>query len=83
MSNILNSEDTGVDFQELSSYLDDEIIEEIWRDFDGRVDRGHIRRVATEVIGEFSGATITNFIPIFLQRITRERLRIAIQEADI
>ena len=52
----------------------DGLIEQTWRDLDGRVPRARVRQVAIEVAAEFHDATVTTFIPIFIRRRTRERL---------
>lgn len=58
----------------ISDYLDN-LIEQIWRDLGGQVPRQQIRQVAAEVTAEFHDATVTAFVPIFVRRRTRERLK--------
>ena len=60
--------------------VDDELIEEIWRDLEGRVTHEQIRSVATEIAAGFHNATVTSFIPILLQRKAREQIELMMQE---
>jgi hypothetical protein len=65
-----------------SIQVDESLIEEIWRDLEGRVTQEQIRQVAYEVAGELQHATVTAFVPIFLQRLAREKLELLINESD-
>jgi hypothetical protein len=55
-------------------YLDESLIEQLDNELRGRVTREQIRRVVTEIASEFRTATVTAFVPIFIQRLARERL---------
>jgi hypothetical protein len=57
-----------------TSILNDQLIEEIWRDLSGKVTRDQVREVALATMTEFQDATVTAFIPILLRRRTFERL---------
>ncbi len=63
-----------------NDYINDHLIEEIWRDLGGQVSQAHIVQVAREVETEYFDATVTMFVPIFIHRETRERLLQEIQE---
>ncbi len=62
--------------------VDESLIEEIWRDLGGKVSQEQIRQVAYEVAGELQNATVTAFVPIFLQRLAREKLELLVNESD-
>jgi hypothetical protein len=52
----------------------DETIDRIWRDLREAVSRHRVAEVASRVAGDFAEARITAYVPIFVQRATRERL---------
>jgi len=54
--------------------VDDLLIEKIWHDLGKQITREQIRQVALEVAAEFQEARITTFVPIFIHRLTYERL---------
>lgn len=60
----------------LTDFVDESLIDDIWRDLDGRIDRDQIREVATKVAREFVDATVTSFVPLFIRRRTYERLKL-------
>lgn len=60
---------------DLASYVDETVIETIWSDLEGRVDREQVRQVALEVAQDFADATVTSFVPLFIRRRTYERLK--------
>lgn len=62
--------------EHLTDFVDETLIDDIWRDLDGRIDRDQIREVATKVAREFVDATVTSFIPLFIRRRTYERLKL-------
>jgi hypothetical protein len=64
-------------------YVDDSLIELIWHDLDGQVVREQIRQVASEIADEFRTATITTFVPIFIRRQAREKLRTQINPVTL
>ena len=57
-----------------SDYVDDLLVDRIWRDLGKRITREHIRQVALEVAVEFREARVTTFVPIFIRRLTLKRL---------
>jgi hypothetical protein len=61
--------------QSPAEYVDDAMVEAIWRELDGYAEREKIREVAAEVAAEFQRASIRQFVPIFVRRRTVERLR--------
>jgi hypothetical protein len=68
----------GVDSAKSVTHLGEvleSVVEGIWRDLDGQVTHEQIRQAASEVASEFQDATITAFVPIFIRRLTREKLR--------
>jgi len=58
-----------------NNQVDDLLIEQIWLDLSGQVPRKQIRQAALEIASEFQNATVTTFVPIFIRRLTRERLQ--------
>lgn len=62
--------------ENLTDFVDETLIDDIWRDLDGRIDRDQIREVATKVAREFVDSTVTSFIPLFIRRRTYERLKL-------
>lgn len=63
---------------DVADLVDDPVIEAIWSDLDGRVDREQVREVALNVAQEFADATVTSFVPLFIRRRTYERLKLLI-----
>ena len=63
-------------------YINDSLIEQIWRDLEGQVDHKRIYQVALKEAEGFKNATVTNFISIFIRRQTCERLKATLDEAD-
>ena len=63
--------------------MDDSLIEQIWHDLDGQVTREQIRQLVTEVAAEFRTATITTFVPIFIRRQAREKLKTQINPVTL
>ena len=57
-----------------SGYVDNALIESIWKALDGRVDREHIRQAILEVEAGYQNASVKAFIPIFVRREVLERL---------
>jgi hypothetical protein len=80
----------GVRTEEVSAYRDsiaieddsdkakeltDAIVGQVWQDLGGQVPWAQIRKVATDVAATFLDAKVRTFVPIFIRRQTRERLR--------
>lgn len=63
-------------------YIDDELIEDIWHDLGRQFTQEQIRQIVVEVAAEFQDAAVTSFIPIFIRRRTRERLKIGLDERN-
>jgi hypothetical protein len=77
-ANELNNEESKNQIS--SGMLDDGLIEELWRDLNGAIALEKIRQVAKEVAEEYEGAPVTTFLPIFIHRRTRERLKSVIDD---
>lgn len=52
-----------------------ELVDSISRDVGQGVSRARIEEVASEVVAQFENARITAYVPIFLDRMIRSRLR--------
>lgn len=65
---------------EITIFLRDEFIHEIWVSLAGQVTHEHIYQIATEVASTYKDAKITTFLPILIRRQTLERLNIANQD---
>jgi hypothetical protein len=52
----------------------DETIDRIWRDLHQGVSRHRVAEEASRVADDFAEARVTAYVPIFVQRATRERL---------
>ena len=50
------------------------MIESIWRELNGRVERDHIRQMVMEVKANYQHAIVKAFIPIFIRRDVLEKL---------
>jgi hypothetical protein len=64
-----------VENQLIFEIVNDLLVEELWRDLEGLVTHEKIRQVATEIAAEYRDVAVTTFLPIFVHRRTRERLR--------
>jgi cAMP phosphodiesterase len=59
-----------------NSQIDQEaIIEQIWKDLGGRASRTEIKQVVIEVSPRYADARIMTYVPIFLGKEVRRRLR--------
>jgi hypothetical protein len=58
-----------------SGYIENALIESIWKDLNGCVEREYIRRVVLEARARYEHATIKTFIPIFIRRYVLKRLQ--------
>jgi len=56
-------------------YVDDALVETLWKDLDGQVSRQQIAGAVTQVAARFEQATVTAFVPIFIRRQALEYLR--------
>lgn len=71
--------ETKIEFDDRASSrsgnIENALIESIWKDLNGRVDREHIRRAVLEARARYKHATIKTFIPILIRRYVLERLQ--------
>lgn len=65
-----------IDDVHLADFVDDAIVDAIWSDLDGRIDRERVRETALLIAQDFADATVTAFVPLFIRRRTYERLRL-------
>jgi hypothetical protein len=56
-------------------YIDDSLVEKLWRDLDGQVSRQLIAGTITAIATGFEKATVTAFVPIFIRRQALEQLK--------
>jgi len=56
-------------------YVDDALVEMLWKDLDGQVSRQQIARAVSQIASRFDEATVTAFVPIFIRRQALEYLR--------
>ena len=56
-------------------YVDDALVEMLWKDLDGQVSRQQITRAVSQIASRFDKATVTAFVPIFIRRQALEYLR--------
>jgi hypothetical protein len=56
-------------------YLDEALIDAIWRKLDRQVTRDEVRRVAHQVAARYHNARITQYVPVFILRRTCEILQ--------
>jgi hypothetical protein len=59
------------------------LIEQLWRDLDGKVSQTRIRQVATGVAAKFHDAPVTANIPLFIRHLTREWLKGELRGRDL
>ena len=57
-----------------SGNIDNALLESIWKELNGRVDRGDISLVNLEAKARYHNAAIKTYLPIFIQRYVLERL---------
>lgn len=60
-------------------FIDEAIVEAIWSDLDGRIDREQVLETALAVARDFTDASVTTFIPLFIRRRTYERLKLLVE----
>lgn len=65
-----------IDDVHLNDLVDDAIVDAIWSDLGGRIDRERVRETALLVAQDFTDATVTAFVPLFIRRRTFERLQL-------
>ena len=59
----------------MMDYVDDALVEVLWRDLDGQVSRQQIAGTVSQIASRFDKATVTAFVPIFIRRQALEYLR--------
>ena len=59
----------------MTDYVDDTLVEVLWKDLDGQVSRQQITGAVTQIAARFEGATVTAFVPIFIRRQALEYLK--------
>jgi hypothetical protein len=64
-----------IENQLIFEIVNDVLVEELWRDLEGLITHEKIRQVAMEIAAQYQDAAVTTFLPIFVHRRTRERLR--------
>ena len=57
-----------------SGNIDNALIESIWKELNGRVDREDISRAVLEAKARYQHAAIKTYLPIFIRRYVLERL---------
>ena len=57
-----------------SGFVDNALIESIWKTLDGRLDREQIRQAILEAEAGYQNAHVKTFIPIFIRRDVLKRL---------
>jgi len=56
-------------------YVDDALVETLWKDLDGQVSRQQIATAASQIAAKFEKVTVTAFVPIFIRRQALEYLK--------
>ena len=59
----------------MSYETSEEIVDQIWRDLSGQVERTHVADTAREVAAEIGEVKIAAYLPLFVRRLSVERLR--------
>ena len=59
----------------LADLVDEAMIDAIWSDLDGQIDREQVRQTAQTVAQSFASAAVTTFIPLLIRRRTYDRLK--------
>lgn len=76
---INSSIETKTEFDDRASSprgnIDNVLIESIWKELNGRVDREYISRAVLEARARYKHATIKTFLPVFIRRYVLERLQ--------
>ena len=75
--------DDGAIAKDLLDLDVESIVEQVWNDLQGVVDRPAIRYEIGEVIPAFAGARIRTYVPIFVRRNTVRRLRARIARVTL
>jgi hypothetical protein len=59
------------------------LIDQVWNDLQGQVNRATVQQMLLEVIREYEDATITTFVPIFIRRDAVDTLRGTLVQAEV
>lgn len=59
----------------MMDYLDDALVDVLWKDLDGQVSRQQIAGTESQIASRFNRATMTAFVPIFIRQQALEYLR--------
>jgi hypothetical protein len=54
----------------------DSLVEQIWVDLDGNVERGVVERTVKDVLAGFRDVRVRSFLPIFIRKEVMDRLRV-------
>ena len=60
---------------DVTETADDTLVELIWKELNGRVDREQIRQAILKVKATYQDATVKTFVPIFIRREVLEMLQ--------
>lgn len=58
------------------------MVAQLTKEFDGRVDTGLIRRVATQEVALFDRSKVREFIPLIALRLARSRLENLLRDTE-
>ena len=61
----------------------DNLAEQIWQKLNGAIPYTRVSQVVAEAAAKFQDATITSYVPIFIQRYAYEKLGQEMQSKDI
>ena len=61
---------------------EDALVEQIWKDLDGRATRSAIRQMLTEIIPRYESAQVQTYVPIFVRKEAVERLQSGLAEVS-
>jgi len=75
MSMNLRPDTVGVNQYEAMSYVDESLVEKVWRDLDEQLPREQVAHVVAEIALEFQDATVKTFLPILIHRQAMARLK--------
>lgn len=75
MSMKLRPDTVGVNQYEAMSFVDESLVEKVWRDLDKQLPREQVTHVVAEIALKFQDATVKTFLPILIHREAMERLK--------
>lgn len=65
---------------EAKADINDLLVEKLWHDLNGQVSREKIARSITQTAERFRDASVTAFVPIFIERFALEQLKGQLKE---